>query len=210
MIVEFSLFVHASRGSQQRILCMCDECGALAAVPKQNILRPPRFNYTLCQPCSMRALRGTHRVVTEKFRQGVRCGHLKRDRSTYKLVKDHPRTSGPKNNRWNPDRELVAKREKARKSMYSMLQRCLARAGAPKSGRTYESLGYSPDVLHAHIEAQFLPGMTWEKRDAWHIDHIKTVARFVAEGCVDPKIINALSNLRPLWKTDNLRRARLV
>jgi hypothetical protein len=187
---------------------MCDECGALASVAKQNILRGPRFNYTLCHPCRRRAQKGTKRIVTEAFREGVRRGHLKRDHSTYKLVKDHPRVSGPRNRNWNPDRELVAKREKARKAMYSMLRRCLQRAGLPKSEQTYESLGYSPDELYVHIEAQFLLGMSWSDRSAWDIDHIRPVAQFVAEGVTDPRVINALSNLRPLWKRDNRSRPK--
>lgn len=204
MIVEFAKFVRASRGSGEKILCMCDICGFLQVVPKQNILRPPRFNYTLCRPCHLKSRLGTKHVLSPAFSEGVRRGHLKRDKSTYPLRG----FSGEKNGRWNPDRDLVAKRKKARKAMYSMLRRCEKLFGTPRTATTYEALGYSPDDLCAHLEAQFQPGMTWGDRGAWHIDHREPVARFVAEGVADPKIINALSNLRPLWKGENLSRTR--
>jgi hypothetical protein len=67
-------------------------------------------------------------------------------------------------------------------------------------------LGYSAKDLCAHIESQFAPGMSWQNRGAWHIDHIKSVSSFFNEGITDPKIINALSNLRPLWAQDNLNK----
>ena len=75
---------------------------------------------------------------------------------------------------------------------------------AAKIAPAKELLGYSVEEFCQHIESQFLPGMSWEDRGAWHIDHIKPISAFLAEGITDPKIINALSNLRPLWARDNL------
>lgn len=37
----------------------------------------------------------------------------------------------------------------------------------------------------------------------WNIDHIKSIAAFAKEGITDLKIINALSNLRPLDSVEN-------
>lgn len=75
---------------------------------------------------------------------------------------------------------------------------------AAKIASAKELLGYSVEEFCHHIEGQFLPGMSWEERSAWHIDHIKPVSAFIAEGTRDPKIINALSNLRPLWAAENI------
>lgn len=68
-------------------------------------------------------------------------------------------------------------------------------------------LGYSIDDLRLHLERQFLPGMTWDNHGpVWHIDHIVPVAFFSFETiqCPDFKACFALTNLRPLWKGDNL------
>lgn len=48
-----------------------------------------------------------------------------------------------------------------------------------------------------------LPGMTWENRREWHIDHIRPVADFLRCGITDMSVINALSNIQVLWKFDN-------
>lgn len=88
--------------------------------------------------------------------------------------------------------------------MRMMVYRTIQVSGTKKTTSSQKLLGYSAEELRIHLENQFLPGMSWEERSAWHIDHIKPVSAFIAEGITDPKIINALSNLRPLWARDNL------
>lgn len=70
-----------------------------------------------------------------------------------------------------------------------------------------EILGYSASQLREHLKAQFTEGMSWDNWGEWHIDHIKPVAQFKREGITDPKIINALSNLQPLWAEENLKKS---
>lgn len=82
------------------------------------------------------------------------------------------------------------------------LERLLRRIGGKKSGTTFEVLGYSSDDLKLYLEKLFLPGMSWENRSEWHIDHIKPLSKFSPDD--DIKIINGLDNLRPLWSQDNL------
>lgn len=76
--------------------------------------------------------------------------------------------------------------------------------GSKRKERTMITLGYSQDEFIEHIESQFIDGMCWENRSEFHIDHIKPVSLFLKEGITDIKIINALSNLQPLWAKDNL------
>lgn len=75
-----------------------------------------------------------------------------------------------------------------------------------KGGRekTEALLGYTNEQLEQRIEFNFKDGMSWENRSEWHIDHKKPISRFIKQGITDPKIINALSNLQPLWAKDNL------
>jgi len=91
--------------------------------------------------------------------------------------------------------------------MRNLLHRTLNAAGGEKAGRTAAILGYSPADLRAALEAQLPPGMSWENRDDWHIDHIVPVSHFIARGITDPAIINALDNLRPVWAADNMAKA---
>lgn len=82
----------------------------------------------------------------------------------------------------------------------------LTKMGAVKASTTMRLVGCSPDQLMAHIQAQFLPGMSWENRNEWHIDHIRPCASF---DMLDPEQQQACfhyTNLRPLWASDNLRK----
>jgi hypothetical protein len=79
-------------------------------------------------------------------------------------------------------------------------------------GCYWEHLGYSRDDLKTHLERQFIRGMSWENMDKWHIDHILPINSFgpMELGDAAFKACWALSNLRPLWKRDNLRKGHKV
>jgi hypothetical protein len=79
-----------------------------------------------------------------------------------------------------------------------------------KNGRSWEALvGYTVTDLMRHLDRQFLPGMAWENRDLWHIDHIVPLSAFNYSSADDPEFNAAwaLTNLRPLWKADNLSKS---
>jgi hypothetical protein len=81
--------------------------------------------------------------------------------------------------------------------------------GRGKAGRSWkEFVDYTLDELIYHIERQFLPGMTWDNRGEWHIDHIVPLSsfKFSSADDIEFKRAWALSNLRPLWALDNIRK----
>lgn len=82
-----------------------------------------------------------------------------------------------------------------------------------KSKRTFEYFDFTREDLISHLEKQFSKGMTWENFGQWHIDHITPLSSFEISGEDDPNLKSAwcLSNLRPLWAEDNLRkRAKIL
>ncbi len=81
----------------------------------------------------------------------------------------------------------------------TILNNSLKRLGLPKENKTIDLLGYSATELKNHITSLFTEGMSWGNYGEWHIDHIKRVCEFDKE--THPIIVNALSNLRPLWAT---------
>lgn len=85
--------------------------------------------------------------------------------------------------------------------MRACLRRCFTAKG---DERTREILGYVPSELKIHLESQFVEGMTWDNYGEWHIDHRKPISLYLKEGILDPKEVNRLSNLAPLWGRDNL------
>lgn len=77
--------------------------------------------------------------------------------------------------------------------------------GERKSSGWMALLGYSISDLRSHLEALFLPGMTWANYgSAWHIDHRRPVKSFDLPSQL--RECWALSNLQPLWAIDNLRK----
>jgi len=82
-----------------------------------------------------------------------------------------------------------------------------------KNGVHWEDLvDYDLEELMAHLEKQFLPGMTWENHGTgegmWHIDHIIPLYWFVFKSYKDKgfKKAWALENLRPMWGAENIRK----
>jgi len=76
-----------------------------------------------------------------------------------------------------------------------------------KNGRHWEDLvGYTSQELRDHLESLFLPGMTWENRSLWHIDHIipKSFFQIKEVGDVEFRMCWRLENLQPLWAFDNI------
>lgn len=69
--------------------------------------------------------------------------------------------------------------------------------------------GYAAADLHRHIARQFADGMSWENMAEWHIDHIVPKSAFTYSSPDDPdfKACWAMTNLRPLWKRDNIKKA---
>ncbi len=59
----------------------------------------------------------------------------------------------------------------------------------------------------AHLESRFLPGMTWENRGEWHIDHFIPCSRFDLSLPAHQKICFNYRNLRPLWGKDNTEKS---
>lgn len=78
--------------------------------------------------------------------------------------------------------------------------------GSKAGRRTMDVLGFTTPELMRHLERQFSPGMTWKNYGKWHVDHIVPLSSFEYSTPDEPafKVAWALTNLRPLWATDNL------
>jgi hypothetical protein len=99
-----------------------------------------------------------------------------------------------KNREWNKDNAHIV-------GWRSVLKSQLRRFGKKKEGRTIDLLGYSAEMLKLHIQSLFTEGMSWENHGEWEIDHIKPVSSFDKD--TPSSVVNALSNLQPLWRTEN-------
>lgn len=97
------------------------------------------------------------------------------------------------------------KLRRLRRCLSAQFRMVLVRKGIEKNGRTFQRFGYTPQQLLAHIESKLLPGMTWENRREWHIDHIVPLS----SATTLEEVINlfALENLQVLWWWQNISKS---
>jgi len=70
--------------------------------------------------------------------------------------------------------------------------------------------GCSVRELLQRIESQFQPGMTWEDRSAWHIDHVFPLSAIDSANAAHVIAVNNWRNLRPVWASDNFAKSGSV
>jgi hypothetical protein len=99
-----------------------------------------------------------------------------------------------------------------KRRMSSAVRRSLQMTGGGSAKRWQSKwltlVGYTAEELHGHIEKQFLPKMGWHNMPKWHVDHIVPLSSFNFSSDDDPEFRAAwaLTNLRPVWATVNLRK----
>jgi hypothetical protein len=102
-------------------------------------------------------------------------------------------------------------RRKAADPAYRALLRCRKKfwcAMRSRSDKRIDLIGCTPAQLRAHIESQWVIGMSWSNRSAWHVDHIVGCKEF---NLLDPAAQRACfhySNLQPVWPAANYAKNR--
>ena len=74
--------------------------------------------------------------------------------------------------------------------------------GTNKSASSRKMLGVDPYICRSFIEDQFIDGMNWQNRGAWHIDHFFPIS--LARNESEVRIFSHFTNLRPLWASENI------
>jgi hypothetical protein len=114
----------------------------------------------------------------------------------------------------NRERLLLHQRNRLRTDPHFALVRrvrcriahAIRTAGARKSRNSLELLGCNQAELARHIESQFLPGMSWQNRSLWHVDHIIPLAAFDLSDEKQQQVAMHYVNLRPLWGYENQKK----
>jgi len=88
-----------------------------------------------------------------------------------------------------------------KKRIRSRVNHAIRAKGCKKSSSTRDMIGCDWATLRSYIESKFLPGMSWENKGLWEIDHIIPLASAKTEEDV-VRLCN-WKNLQPLWQWDN-------
>jgi hypothetical protein len=86
---------------------------------------------------------------------------------------------------------------KCKKTIRNIITCVFSKTNYTKRTKTAQIIGCSFEEFKSHIESQFKPGMSWENRHLWHIDHIMPVS--MAKTYDEVVRLNHYKNLRPLW-----------
>ena len=109
---------------------------------------------------------------------------------------------------WNyqQNREQLELDYKFRRAQRKMLHRLFNMSWKGTIAEAEIALGYTRIQLRGHLEQLFESGMDWSNygKNGWHIDHVQPVSSFPVG--TPAAVVNALSNLQPLWQQDNLRK----
>lgn len=78
-----------------------------------------------------------------------------------------------------------------------------------KAGSAVKDLGCPVEHLKAHLEQQFLDGMTWDNWSVhgWHIDHKRPLSAFDLTDVEQFRQAVHYTNLQPLWAHDNISKS---
>ena len=115
---------------------------------------------------------------------------------------------------WDRERRSTNPVHVLKGNIKNYLNHVLRKEKIAKEERTRGYVGCSFEKLRNHIEKQFKPGMSWENRAEWHIDHITPVSYFVKNfDFTDIKIQKKCfhyTNLQPLWACENLSKGTKI
>lgn len=89
-------------------------------------------------------------------------------------------------------------------NMRGRLNHVLAGSGWVKKRSNEATFGCTYEFLVTYLESKFLPGMSWENRSEWHIDHEKPLAS--AKTGEELLTLCHYTNLQLLWAEDNLKK----
>lgn len=152
------------------------------------------------------------RLWNKKNKNHVKKYNIEWNKKNPDYYDKHREKELDRSKRWrkdNPEYHKIYKKQKRKNdpiyklkdSMRNMVNTTLKLIGTKKEKKTIDYLGYSPEKLMIRLEFNFTDGMNWKNYGKWEIDHIISISYFIKKRITDPKIINALCNLQPLWKT---------
>ena len=99
-----------------------------------------------------------------------------------------------------------------KKRMKKRMKRALASQNVHQTNATLKMLGCTAKEFKAHLESQFVDGMSWANYgySGWHIDHIMPISSFNLNDVEEQKVCFNYRNTRPLWGKENLSKGKKI
>lgn len=78
--------------------------------------------------------------------------------------------------------------------------------GKKKAAKSTELLGCTISEFKKHLENLFAPGMSWNNKKEWHLDHIQPCASFDLSKKEEQLKCFHYTNYQPLWSIENYKK----
>lgn len=180
-----------------------------------------------CRMCAKAFPMSRETQKKKAIRSKERYRLLKSDPEFQKQLSKHKETFASKHPSYSQDYYKRNKdkfkeyRERYKKSPGAAIQRRLRerlrgviksceRKASFKRARKNSLVGCPTQFLAGWIESKFQPGMSWENRHLWHVDHIIPCASFDLTDKQQVAQCFHYSNLQPLWAKDNMAKSDKV
>jgi len=170
-------YFHQSKGREGKPLPICKDCAK-----KHNGTPPEKLNANLRQ---WRAKNHERYYLADKIWRNKNPDKVSVTRKKYRTKK-----------------KATDPLYRCRSAIRSLVISAIKGKGYKKKTKTCQIIGCSFTELHAYIENQFKPGMTWLNHGEWHLDHKVPMA--LAKTEEEAIALNHYTNLQPLWAKDNL------
>jgi hypothetical protein len=149
----------------------------------------------------------------ERYRQTNKAWHIANREKALAYLRQWQATNAEYFKQQKTVYYLARKQADPKFAMLTRLRRRINHfvSGDNKSATTAELIGCSYEFFIEHIESLFTPGMTWDNRSKWHIDHIIPCAAFDLSDPAQRRTCFHYTNMRPLWAKENQAKgAKLV
>jgi hypothetical protein len=139
----------------------------------------------------------------ERAKENVRKWRIENRERYLNHAKEWRAKNREKSNKWSVEYARKNSRVRVRKTVASLLRKYIDKKIYKSKWETM--LGYTWDELVSHLEKQFKDGMSWDNYGEWHIDHIipQSYLQYSSPKDKEFKKCWALSNLQPLWASEN-------
>lgn len=195
---------------QNRVASYCKACEK-DRKPRKTPVRFESDTHRECRKCGeiKPKASGFYKSTVAKSYVAGYCIYCKACQQTYNRAANAA-SNGAYGRAYNEKIKGCPQRSLKRRTI-NLVRKSLERHGVKERGVTggfWAAVGYTKDVLLKHIERQFTEGMCWENMHLWHIDHIVPDSAFgyKSMACEGFRQSWALSNLRPLWATENTQK----
>jgi len=133
------------------------------------------------------------------------------DPDVYSCSEHRNKRMSPEAKKRKNAKRRAMKKENPEWAMADRLRKRIGRAFrdyAPgmKLRQTAQYIGCTMDEFMAHIESQFVDGMSWDNRHLWHLDHKKPCKLYNLMDLEEQKKCFHWTNLQPLWAIDNIKK----